>query len=429
MVVLGMGRSRQSADYPARAISFDLFPWIIKHLSTDRTLLRQASIILLFCAIADLLPGVFMGAAEGLLRTIPGLLIILPPTVGLRGNTFGALAARLGSKLHLGSVEPRVAGNRELRTQITATFFQLMLLSGLIPIVGIIMAGTLGIEIEPLHRLLFISLAAGILSGILMFAISIWITFASFRKGWDPDNVSAPVIATVGDMSTIPLLFLAGWGSGMISGPLLITISYGALLVIFLLVVYNIFRRGTETRKLLVGTLPVAAIAIFISTISGVILSTSFEMLFEGTVFLFLIPAFNSQGGSMGSILGSRLTSAAYLGQDPITLRPNKLGGRSTRTLWVISLLVFTTLAVGGAAFGLMTGVGPPPIARLLLILLAGGTLVTILSSTIAYYTAYASYKVGMDPDNVVIPILTSLMDVVGSGSLIIAIIAVGWAL
>ena len=80
----------------------------------------------------------------------------------------------------------------------------------------------------------------------------------------------------------------------------------------------------------------------------------------------------------------------------------------------------------GGAVLGMLTGVSIPPVLFILLTMIGGATLVSLISSTIAYYIAYASFRLGLDPDNMVIPILTSLMDVVGSGSLILCILAVG---
>jgi cation transporter-like permease len=60
------------------------------------------------------------------------------------------------------------------------------------------------------------------------------------------------------------------------------------------------------------------------------------------------------------------------------------------------------------------------------LILLLGATAITFITSTVAYYIALLSFKLGLDPDNVVIPVLTASMDVVGTGSLIIVLLTMG---
>lgn len=366
---------------------------------------------------------------ERYLILIPGLLVLLPPTVGIRGNTFGALASRLSSKLHLGTLGSNVKKNRELKDQVIATGIQLMVLSSLIPLVGALISIIFSQEIAPFSTLLFISLTAGLVSGVLMFVISLSITFLSFRKGWDPDNVSAPIIASSGDILTIPILFFSAWVSLKISMMLVRTVSLTLLLLVGLSTLFFLFRYRREVREILIGMFPIAFAAITISTFSGLVLTASFDMFLKGTIFLLLVPAFNGQGGSLGSILGSRLSSAGYLGQDRLTLIPNYTGRSSFITLWIISLFVFSVIAIAGSGLGLLAGIDIPPFLILAGTTLLGASLITFMSSTIAYYITYLSFRIGLDPDNVVIPILTAIMDVIGSGSLIICLIFLEYVL
>ena len=69
----------------------------------------------------------------------------------------------------------------------------------------------------------------------------------------------------------------------------------------------------------------------------------------------------------------------------------------------------------GGDEAGVMGGVASG--------MMMGAASITLISSFIAYYTAYVSFKLGLDPDNVVIPLLTACMDIVGSTSLIVCIL------
>jgi mgtE-like transporter len=259
----------------------------------------------------------------------------------------------------------------------------------------------------------------------MMFVISLGITFLAFRNGWDPDNVSAPIIASSGDILTIPILFFSAWVSLNIPEWVVTFSSLGILGIIGAVTVIVLSRYRREVRSILVGMFPIALSAIVISTFSGIVLGASFDLYLKGTIFLLLVPAFNGQGGSMGSILGSRLTSSGYLGEDRITLLPNRTGRTSTVTLWMIAVVVFTFMAFSGAGIGLIAGIELPGWAPLMVTMLLGATIITLLTSLIAYYVTYLAFKLGLDPDNVVIPLLTSLMDVVGSGSLIICILAV----
>ncbi len=373
--------------------------------------------------MADLFPGLIMGTFEEYLVLIPGLIILLPPTIGIRGNTFGALAARIGSRLHLGQIEPTMRNNRELSTQLFSTAVQLMLLSALIPVAGIVLSGLFTIEIAPISTLLFISISAGVISGVLMFAITIGVTLVSFRRGYDPDNISAPIIATTGDIATIPVMFIVAFFALNLPHLLVVLFAFTGMVLLLIILSMTLFLRHIEVRKVLRGSLPFAVLAILLSSISGIMLQANFEIFFQGAIFLMLIPAFNAQGGSIGSILGSRLTSSAYLGQDQITLEPNRLMIRSTVSLLLISLMVFFAMSLVASGLGWISGLGTIFYPKLLLIMMMGATSITLISSFIAYYTAYVSFKLGLDPDNVVIPLLTACMDVVGSTSLIVCIL------
>ncbi len=426
MAIVGMAASRSVDPIPARALIGKVLDRIPNSIRPDNVLLRQALLVLLFCGLIDLFPGYFLGQFEYLLEKVPGLLIILPPTVGLRGNIFGALGARLGSKLHLGTIEPRFRNNKEIRTQLSAASVQLLFLSVLIPAVAILIGKIFGLEVADFQSLLFISVSAAILSGALMFMITFGITFISFNKGWDPDNVTAPIVASAGDILTIPIIFLCAWLVVVATPTFLLSFSGTALILIILLSVIVAFRIKGDAHDILKEALPIAMFAILISTFSGLVLSASFDSLLAGTIFLIMIPALNGQGGSMGSILGSRVTSAAYLGEYKLTFRPNKLAVSSSISLWLISLVVFSILGAGGLFLGWLTGSDLPPFLQLSIILLFGATLITIITSTVAYYIASISFKLGLDPDNAVIPILTASMDVVGTGSLIIVLLVSG---
>ena len=55
-----------------------------------------------------------------------------------------------------------------------------------------------------------------------------------------------------------------------------------------------------------------------------------------------------------------------------------------------------------------------------------GGLLATCFAVGIAYYGAIAAFRLGLDPDNHGIPLITSSMDLVGAFALILAIVVVG---
>ena len=54
-----------------------------------------------------------------------------------------------------------------------------------------------------------ISILGGVLSSLVVLALTVAVAALAARRGWDMDNVAAPVVTAAGDMVTLPALFLA----------------------------------------------------------------------------------------------------------------------------------------------------------------------------------------------------------------------------
>src|SRR5438094_10202519 len=62
-------------------------------------------VALLLSSGGDLLAGLTLGAITHTLQTLPGLLVLVPAAIGMRGNIFGALGSRLGTMIHTGTFQ------------------------------------------------------------------------------------------------------------------------------------------------------------------------------------------------------------------------------------------------------------------------------------------------------------------------------------
>jgi mgtE-like transporter len=69
-----------------------------------------------------------------------------------------------------------------------------------------------------------------------------------------------------------------------------------------------------------------------------------------------------------------------------------------------------------------------PGAVDMAIIALVGGFLATTFAIAIAYYGAVVSYRLGIDPDNVGIPLVTSSLDLIGSVCFILGVVIVGAA-
>ncbi|MEX2328648.1 MAG: magnesium transporter, partial [Nitriliruptoraceae bacterium] len=69
---------------------------------------------------ATVVAGVVLGAAEGQLTAIPGLLALIPAAIGMRGSIFGALGSRFATGIHTGEFAPDLRRHSYLGRQIEA---------------------------------------------------------------------------------------------------------------------------------------------------------------------------------------------------------------------------------------------------------------------------------------------------------------------
>src|SRR5438045_5284043 len=72
-------------------------------LGPDAASVGQGLAALLVSSGGDLLAGLTLGAITHTLENLPGLLVLVPAAIGMRGNIFGALGSRLGTTIHTGT--------------------------------------------------------------------------------------------------------------------------------------------------------------------------------------------------------------------------------------------------------------------------------------------------------------------------------------
>lgn len=171
-------------------------------------------------------------------------------------------------------------------------------------------------------------------------------------------------------------------------------------------------------RRIVFESYPVLLVCVIIGLFAGATLQRSLDRI-PGTLVVMMVPLLNGIGGNLGSILGARLGSALHLG----TVEP-RLKGKVLRKN--INASVLTSVGIFlfiSAIFFLIPyiwGMGPEAALKHALAFMVAGMLLipVIISSTILL--AFISFRNGLDPDNVVIPIVTSIIDVAAAISLLI---------
>jgi mgtE-like transporter len=172
--------------------------------------------------------------------------------------------------------------------------------------------------------------------------------------------------------------------------------------------------------------LPVLALAGLVDVIAGITVEKRIESFAAFPALLVLIPPFLGQSGSLGGILTSRVSTKLNLGlvsPSRFSLRP--VADDVLLTI-VYAIPVFLLVGVSSDLAAALTGLRSPGALDVIGVALLAGTLTTVLIVLIAYFAAVAAYRLGFDPDNHGIPIVTSSLDLVGAFSLILVIVALG---
>jgi mgtE-like transporter len=143
-----------------------------------------------------------------LFKNIPGLIAVVPAIIALRGNISTALGSRLGSAYHLGIINAENMWNDDLKQNIIGSLVLSFIMSVVIGVLAFVTSFLLHVYPDPI-QLIAIVITAGILSGIILVALTIVIIYLVFRIGFDPDNVTGPALATFGDIITMLCVLLS----------------------------------------------------------------------------------------------------------------------------------------------------------------------------------------------------------------------------
>jgi mgtE-like transporter len=403
--------SRQIAEFRKRAG----FVWELK------SFIRESLVAVLLSLVIVVMAGVLFSSMREALLLLPGLVLLVPGALAMRGNIYASLGARLGTALHTGQLSPNDKGPTMLREEVLVVLVQTLLGTLFLAIVGRMAAILLGIPTVSMVDLAVTAMVGALLAGAVELFVTVRVAMSAHQKGWDPDNVTAPIISAVADLVSIPSLLgaavLVVWMPGWLTSLIFI------ILILALFALVAIVARGDHERAttVLAASIPVLLVVLIIVLLPAIMLERMVEELVANPTILILIPPFVAVAGNLGAILASRLSSAAHLGL--ITLRgsPDRLVYQNLGVILLLSILTFGALGMLTHITTFIIDVESPGLSTLLIITLLGGLVVTAATSLAAYkVTAYTFVK-GDDPDNVVIPIITSTMDALGT-ALVVAL-------
>ena len=412
------GTARRVAD-PARQVA-DY--WV-----SERVTVRQGFVAVTIASLTSLIAGLALAGMDHRIAAVQGLFVLIPASIGMRGNIFGGLAARLGTSIHSGLFEVSFNRRSLLGQNIYSATLLTIATSVTIGVLARAIAALLGIDTISVWDFIVIALVGGVLSSVVVLVVTILLSVTSFRRNWDLDSVGAPLITAIGDVVTLPCLFLASF---IVEIELVADIAGALGLIGAVVSIVHGWTTGMElARRIVRESFPVLAIAIVLDILAGTVVQPRIENVFlTFPALLMVLPGFLENTGALGGMLSARLGSKLHLGAIRPRARPDAVALLDGSIVFALGVTVYLLLALSILGLSEIIGVAHPGPLRFIAMIMTGGLLATSLASIIGYYAATITYRFGMDPDNHTIPLVTSGMDLLGVICLLIALVVWGVA-
>lgn len=393
---------------------------VTRYWITERRALALGFAALLVAAVADLSAGVVLGEFESDIAELPGLLLLIPAAIAMRGATFGSLGARLGTAIHIGQFQPTLRRGSYLWWQLEAAAVLTLVTSLQAAVLAALFGQIAGQQIVGVWDLIAVSVIGGVLASVVLTVVTVALAITAYRRGWNMDDVGAPAITATGDLLAIPALLVATVFATRGS----VTLGLGITLTLLVAAAtgYGWFHPRPEIRRLVRESVGVLTIAATVSVLAGLVLEARKDLFLSLPALLILFPGFVAMFGSLGGILSSRLTSKLHLGLVEPRVIPGTMAALDFSVTYLFGFVVFAFVGAATHLAALALGVSSPGLGALLGVSVLGGLFGTTILSAVSYTAAAATYRFGLDPDNHAIPIVTSAMDFFGMLCLVAAL-------
>jgi len=391
---------------------------VLSYWRAESGTLRQGAVALSLSTLAGFVAGFALASIAGTLEDLPGLIILIPAAVGVRGAISGAMGARLGTSTHAGTFE--VTWDRtgvlaqNVRAGTVLTLGSSVYVAGLAKVSAI----AFGLDSISLVDLITISVVGGSLGSGITMIVTVWMAVTSYRRGYDLDAVATPMVTAVGDMVTIPALFAATFITRI--DRLNAAVALVGV-VVAIAAVARSFVDVPAVRRMLLEMVPVIMLTPVLDILAGTLLQSQLDHFVAYPVFLMLLPPFVSQAGALGGILSSRLSSKLRLGvltPTGVPEQPALIDGAVVSTL---AAGVFALIGFVAYALSPLRHLATPGAGTTIAVALTAGLLTLPLTLVIGYYLAVVTFRFGLDPDNHGVPVVTSTMDLAGVVCLLLA--------
>ena len=169
---------------------------------------KEATPVVLITVVMEIVAGLELLRVSKYYVLLPGLLLIIPGLMEARGNVVTSLAQRLGSSAHLGLINWDLGINDEVKVNWIATIILSSMLSFILSVLAYVTAVITKAPHMAFWGFLSIALLMTLIVGTTLASLTVLVVLLAHRFGLDPDNVTIPIVATLGDIFAVGSLYI-----------------------------------------------------------------------------------------------------------------------------------------------------------------------------------------------------------------------------
>ncbi|VDM44168.1 unnamed protein product [Toxocara canis] len=403
------------------------------HIETCWTFLGQSSIPFLISGMGLIAAGLFFERAQHwpFFMNVPEAVVLVPALLGLKGNLETTYASRLSTLSNKGELQKKEEVLWTLIYNVCLIETQAIAMSFFAALISLCLS-LIHYEFQFDHAVLVIAsaMSAAVVASVTLACLIAGVVVLASKCGVNPDNVSTPIAASIGDLVTLAVL--VGAGSSMLPTCmeqqclLSLAIAIGILLVT---PIFSYFAISTEHTKgvMLYGWWSII-VAALIGSGGGLILQKAVTV-FPGLAAFH--PLITGLGGNRVGVQSSRQCTSLHICGYPLGTLPD----HTTVWTYLNPLRVFCSTGLDSkVAIVILFGAAPFNVFFVILIFLTAKNvhftwtfvgcyvLFAFVQLAILLYLCqvivHVLWQFGIDPDHSAIPLLTATSDLLGTGLL-----------
>ena len=360
----------------------------------------------------SLFAGGLLSIFTPLFQEAPWILALFPPILTIRGGIGGLFSGNLATMLHLGLIKPQIRGN-------TRVYWQLISASYVITVIDTVAMGLFAFILNfalgratlgQFYVFAIVPPVACVMALALSIPLTTIIAIVTFRRGLDPDILVYPILASINDIvvtaafvTTILMVLAGGVFNYLLAGLLLLILGIAVYLAWTnrrIRFFYQTIREGTA----------IVILSSIFGSINGFFLSSMGARLQNNPGLVVLYPALTNALGNIGSIIGSTKTTSLALGY--VQSFREELRSVVSSILQVEAVALGIHVIFGVVAY-LIVSPSSPGVSLMFLVSVAVTTNIStfLIIGIFALMIAYFSFQRGLNPDNIVIPAITTTSD------------------